>query len=229
MGSSKTSVEVRNERIETLGKEFGLLYDSIYNEFLWLSIKWLEYIELYGTKKSRIDILNSAAPSFFYTIQKILWENILLGICKLTDHSKSRGKKNVSVNSLLDFIDDEILKNNVKVKTNELMEATIFCRDWRNRYISHTDYFLTTDENAKPLEVASKEKMNLVFTLFQELINIFQNHYFNVTTAFDMVENRKGAISLLYVLDEGIESRKIREDRIRSGIYSESDLRRKSI
>lgn len=229
MGSSKTSVEVRNERIETLGKEFGLLYDSIYNEFLWLSIKWLEYIELYGTKKSRIDILNSAAPSFFYTIQKILWENILLGICKLTDPSKTRGKKNASVNSLLDFINDEILKNNVKVKTNELMEAIIFCRDWRNRYISHTDYILTTDENAKPLEVASKEKMNLVFTLFQELINIFQNHYFNVTTAFNMVENRKGAISLLYVLDEGIESRKIREDRIRSGIYSESDLRRKSI
>jgi hypothetical protein len=229
MGSHKTSDEVRHERIETLGKEFGLLYDSIYNEFLLLSLKWIEYLELYGKKESRIDILNLAAPSFFYIVQKILWENILLGICKLTDPSKTLGKKNASVKSLPDFIADKILKSNVTGKINDLMEATEFCRDWRNRYITHTDYLLTIDENAKPLEVANKEKLVVVFTLFQELINIFQNHYFNVTTEFGMLENRKGANALLYILDEGIESRRLREERIKSGHYSESDLRRKSI
>lgn len=223
MESIKTLDDERNKRIETLGKEFGSLYDSIYNEFVWLSFKWVDYKELFAKKKSRIVILNETAPFFFFTIQKILWENILLGICILSDPPKTGGKKNATIKALPDFINDEILRKNVHLKTKKLMEATEFCRDWRNRYISHKDYHLATDENAKPLKKATTEKLNNAFTLFQEFINLFQNHYFGTYTDFDVTVHYKDAISLLYVLAEGIGSRKQRKDRIKSGNYSDSD------
>ena len=93
MGDIKTSEELKEERIRVLGKEFGTFYDSMYNDYLWLYSEWKEYKELYGTKRSRIELLNKAAPYFFFVVQRVLFENILLGICKLTDPPTSFGGK----------------------------------------------------------------------------------------------------------------------------------------
>ena len=58
---------------------------------------------------------------------------------------------------------------------------------------------------------------------------VFQYHYFNSETDFDSVQSHRGALSMLHVLDEGIESSKEREARARSGKYSITDIRRKEI
>jgi hypothetical protein len=229
MGSSKSSEEIKQEIIAILGKEVGSLYDSIYTGFLEVSFKWVEYKELFGTKESRLKILNDAAPFFFYIVQQILWENILLGICRLTDPPKTAGKKNASINALSEFISNAEFGKSVSLKVDAIMDATEFCRDWRNRFISHSDYDLATDELAKPLENASRAKVEVVLTLFGEYLNLYQNHYFNVTTVFSMIESRRSALSLLAVLDEGLESKKNRLERIRSGTYSEADLRKKEL
>jgi hypothetical protein len=229
MAYQSTPSEIRNNRIKVLGKEFGPLYDSIYNEFVWLSIKWEEYKELYGKKESRIGILNQAAPHFFYMIEQVLWENILLGLCKLTDPPKMRNKKNATSRAIVNFIDNDVLKKNIELKINELMESTEFCRDWRNRNIAHKDLLLATDKNATPLQIANRKKLNIAFSIFQEIINLIEEYYFKSTTIFDMINIHTGSVSLLYVLDEGIESRKHRMERIKSGDFDDSDIRRRSL
>ena len=48
-----------------MGEPLGKLYHALSNELAWHCLKWGEYVELVGTKPSRIDLLNRAAGGFF--------------------------------------------------------------------------------------------------------------------------------------------------------------------
>lgn len=229
MSESQTSDEIRKGRIEVLGEEFGLLYDSVYTGVLELFFNWFEYKELFASKESRIKLLNEAAPSFFYIVQRRLWESILLHICRLTDPAQTAGKRNASINSISQFITDEGFGNQESCLVVQLMEASSFSRDWRNRYISHSDFDLAINLTAKPLEEANSEKVERVLELFQKYINLFQNYYFNVTTALNLIDSRKGVLALLRVLDDGLESKKKRFERIKSGKHTEDDFKFKQL
>ena len=63
MGNTKTAEEVRKEHTDKMGFELGSLYNSLYNEIIWLHYKWSEFEELYGTKESRIQMNYLAASS----------------------------------------------------------------------------------------------------------------------------------------------------------------------
>jgi hypothetical protein len=229
MGATKSAEEILNNRIKVLGEEFGALYHSIYNQFHWILSKWIEYKELFATKESRIELLNNTAPSFFGMVQGILWENLLLGICKLTDPQKSAGKRNASINSLNSYVRDEIFKSSVLAKANTLREKSVFSRDWRNRYISHADFDLAVDQNAEPLSEATRDKVERFIEEFQEYINMYEKFYFNSTIAFGALSSYKSALSLLNILDEGFEAKEERMKRLRSGSIDESDLRFKNL
>ena len=77
-----------------MGEELGSLYHALWQEVVWLHTEWGEYVQLYGTKPSRIRLLNEAAPSFFRLVQDGLFETTVLKIARLTDPPKSLGKPN---------------------------------------------------------------------------------------------------------------------------------------
>ena len=41
-----------------LGPEVGLVYNALYNKCVLLHVKWRQYLELFGTKPERLDLLN---------------------------------------------------------------------------------------------------------------------------------------------------------------------------
>ena len=55
--------------------------------------KWNDFVELFGTKETRIDLLNGSAPRFFRIVQNVLWEETLLHLARLTDSPDSVGKR----------------------------------------------------------------------------------------------------------------------------------------
>ena len=78
MSSQRTAEEVKQHHIEVMGEDLGSLYHALWNELAWLYSKWGEYVELFGTKLSRIDLVNRAAGLFFRIVQDSLWEDSLL-------------------------------------------------------------------------------------------------------------------------------------------------------
>jgi hypothetical protein len=117
----------------------------------------------------------------------------------------------------------------VSDKIDIVLIASKFCRDWRNRKISHSDYLLATDDSAEPIEEASRLQVDEVFRLLSEFLNLFQEHYFNISSAFAMFESSRGSKSLLRIIDLGLESKKSIIERLRSGEISDSNLLRKDI
>jgi hypothetical protein len=136
-----------------LGEPLGAQYAQLWQEIAQVNITWKEFLELFGTRTSRIELINRSAGSFFRMVQDGLWEGIVLHMARLTDPSHSQGHKdrsNLTLHTLPVLIPDRKLKDEIKQLCKEATEKTKFARDWRNRRIAHRDLDLALGRKAEP-------------------------------------------------------------------------------
>lgn len=221
--------EVKQQHIERMGKELGSIFNELCNELSWLYIKWNQYVVLYGTKPARIDLTNQAAPLFFRIVQDTLWEDTLLHIARLTDPPKTAGKNNLTILLLPHLVEKNNLSNQVSNLCAIAVEKADFCRDWRNRHIAHIDLHLAVKEGVASLLPASRSKVKDCLSAISDVLNAVNSHYFNSTTMFDWADDHRGAIDLLYLIDDGLRSAKDRQERIRAGNYLPGDYKARDL
>ena len=220
----RSAPETKQYYVEQMGVQLGPLFHALWQEVAWLYVKWQEYTELFGKKQSRVDLLNKAAPLFFRVVQDVLWYDILMHIARLTDFPESVGKPNLTIQRLPHLVEDQAVES-VKSLVKEAIEAAKFCRDWRNRRIAHRDLNIALVRDAKPLEVASREKVRNALAAIQRVLNWVEQRYTGGTTVFSsVVTPPTGAEALLYVIYDGLKERDQRELRIRQGDYSDLSL-----
>jgi hypothetical protein len=97
VATERTAEEAKAHYISVMGQPLGEVYASLWQELALLHRNWNEYVELFGSKPSRVELLNRAAGSFFRAVQDALWEQTLLHIARLTDPPASVGKSNLSI------------------------------------------------------------------------------------------------------------------------------------
>ena len=230
MSGHRTAEEVRQHHLDVLGADLGALYHALWNELAWLYSKWGEYVELYGTKPSRIELINKSAGHFFRIIQDSLWEDCLLHIARLTDPQKSAGKENLTLNRLPNLIVHDVLKKTVKDLVNISIEKADFCRDWRNRRIAHKDLGLALSAGVEPLKPASQAKVKDALSSISDVMNAISRHYMDSTTMYEGLGGSGGnAVSLLYVLDDGLRAKEERRMRRKAGDYRKEDYQARDL
>lgn len=225
MARYETSEEVKKHHLECMGEELGLLFNAIWNEAGWLYAKWNEYVELFGTNPSRINLVNRVAPLFFRVVQDTLLEDTLLHIARLTDPPKSMGKRNLTIERLGTMVTDDKAKANITKLIKVAGEKADFCRDWRNRHIAHRDLQLAMDEGAEPLKPVSRVKVKEALEAISAVLNAISVHYMDSTIRFDSMPSPGGAVSMLYVLDDGLQAEKEKQERIKTREYRADDLK----
>jgi hypothetical protein len=227
--SERTAAEAKADNIAVMGQSLGEQYSALWQELVWLYRVWGEYVELYGTKPSRVELLNRAAGSFFRVVQDGLWEQTLLHIARLTDPAMSAGKPNLSIRSLLSAIDDPTAKDAVSKRIDEALEASAFCRDWRNRRIAHRDLDLALERPSQPLAPASRVQVRSALDRIADVMNAVSQHYLDSETHFESTLHPGGGASLLYLLDSALELRAERDARLKRGDYRPEDFQRKEL
>ena len=103
----RTAEEAKRQNIERMGEPLGSQYSELWQELVQLHMKWQEFVELFATRTTRVELINQAAPGFFRIVQDTLWEGILLHIARLTDSSPSQGRKdraNLTIQNLAPLI-----------------------------------------------------------------------------------------------------------------------------
>lgn len=229
MAEHRTAEESKDANVISMGEELGLLYSALWQQVAGLHHKWAQYVVLFGTKESRVKLLNAAAGQFFRVVQDTLWEDTVLHIARLTDSPASVGRPNLSIRRLPGLINDPTTKVAVTARVEEALEASEFCRDWRNRHIAHRDLELALKRGADPLKAGSREKVRKAMEALEALLNTVAEHYLNSTTDFDLGSSSGGALSLLYVLDDGLKAEKSRKERIKSGTSLPGDWDRRDL
>jgi hypothetical protein len=179
---------------------------------------------LFGTKPERIDLLNQAAPAFFKLIQNVMWEDILLHICRLTDPSKSCGKYTLTLQRLPDLV-STAMQSDVHLLLQEAIRKCEFARDWRNRRIAHRNLDHALNEHAVPLVQASRKGVRDALKAIVDLLNYVELKECGSTTFYDGISPRGNAESLLCVLRDGVEADTSRRRRLLSGNPLLEDLR----
>lgn len=224
-----TADEARLKNIAAMGDELGSIYSQLWQELAWLYRAWAEYVSLFGTKESRVTLLNRASPALTRIVQDSLWDGVILHVARLTDPAKSAGKPNLSVRALEDAVKDPDFKPIVSAAVSAALRASDFCRDWRNRHLAHLDLDLALKRGAEPLKPASRLKVNEALDGLSAVLNVLSRKYFDSTTIFD-IELRVGggpggAMSLLYCIDMGLEADRRRQERLKSGHFDACDYR----
>jgi hypothetical protein len=224
MSGYRTADAAKLDYIKFMGEPLGKLFYALWQEVAWLYSKWAEYVELFGTKPSRINLLNEAAPLFFRIVQDSLWEDTILHIARLTDPHKSVGKENLTIQAIPYLVSDRDIAQTIFNLIEVAIRTSEFCRDWRNRRIAHRDLKLAIEEGITPLKPASHEKVKQALNSIAEVLNAVSEYYTGSTTVFDIGGYSRGAMSLLYVLHEGVTAREERLERIKRGEIRKGDF-----
>ena len=203
--AEQTGEEAKEQNIKAMGEALGVQYSRLWQETAQLNIMWKEFIELFGTKSSRIELLNRSAGAFFRMVPDGIWEAIVLHIARLTDPSQSPGGKdrqNLTLHNLPDLIPDPKLRDEVNQLCQEATANSKFARDWRNRRIAHRDLELALGGKAKPLPSVPIKQVNDALKSFEKIMNAIALPYMNSTTSFGHGIRQHGAVELLYLLDD---------------------------
>lgn len=228
----ETADEHKKKNVAAMGEELGRVYSALWQDLSITYAYWLEYVDLFGTKSSRIDLLNKAAPMFFRMIQDELWGTSLLNIARITDPALSQGRAdraNLTIQALPALIKDATLKAEVEKLIAVTLKATEFARDWRNRLIAHRDLQVALNQATTPLADASRAQVKDALKAIAAVLNAISSHFFKSQTLFDQTPRHNGAVTLLYLLDEGLRSREESLKRLESGQAMEADFAAREI
>ena len=224
MTETYTAVEVKEKHIAVMGEPLGSAYNALWNELALLYFNWNEYLVLYGTKETRIDLMNKVAARFFWIVQRTLWRECVLHFARITDSEKSTGKLNLTIKALPRLVSDIELKEKLEKLIKDAEEKCRFWRELRNRQLAHADYLLATGKEATPLKTASRKDIIEALDSIANVLNAVLSHFNNSTALYDSGPNPKGATALLCVLHDGLRFDSERRQRLENGEYREGDF-----
>ncbi|MFB3917100.1 MAG: hypothetical protein ACE14M_10250 [Terriglobales bacterium] len=223
MSSDQTEQQVHHDYVAGMGSELGNVFFRLRNECVMLHWKWEEFVALFGTRPERIELLNRAAGAFFWVVQDTLWDDVLLRIARLTDPPQSRGKYNLTLARLTELVALP-LRQKVEALFQGCAARSAFARDWRNRRIAHSDLALALDHRtAEPLASASRKHVNDALAAIVAVLNAVQVHYLRSESMYELTPHGN-AVSLLYVLRDGLKAEEDRIKRLKSGNYTPDDF-----
>ena len=227
--SERTATQAKADHIAKMGNEIGTVYSALWQEVAWINKKWAQYVELFSTSPERIALLNRAAPSMIRTVQDTLWEDVLLHLARLTDPPKSMGKANLSVRHLAALLVGSPINTKAESLAAAALDACEFARDWRNRRLAHRDLDLALGQSVQPFAPASRAAVKASLTALEELLNAVSLHYLDSTTIFDLGPGGADAVSLLYLLRDGLQFRADRLARMKRGEHRPDDFKHEAL
>ncbi len=221
MSGHKDNEQILAERIALMGTSLGQLTHRLEAELTNLVGRWQQYRILYGSDPGHIDILNRAAGYFFADLQSILWEDVLLGIARLTENNRHV----VSIKRIPPMISDVAFKKRLEYLLKEVYKECAFAADWRNRQIAHRDRNLAFEKASHPLQEASRAHVERALATIGKFLNAFAGHFEDAETMWsEVITPGDDARHLLHVLSDGIRADEAKRQRFLAGTYTREDI-----
>ncbi len=197
---------LRARHVDAMGRELGSTYHSLASDLSWLYVRWNIHRQLFGHSRERHETLSRTAPRLFYVLQRLLWEDILLGIARMTDSPKSAGRSNLSVRALPAMIDEDSLRAELEAAVLRAVNDSDFARHWRHRLIAHRDLEIALGAEAEPLPTADVRAAETALRALCDVLNLLSVSYAQPPIAYELVDFGDGGVDdLIDYLNKGLD------------------------
>lgn len=213
MTTQQTPGQVKEHYSRVLGPEWGAVFHELVRELLWAKSKWDEYLTLFAVSSKRVALLNSLARWFWWNVQTVMWDDVLLHIARLTEKSE----KNLTIRRLPKMCKDKEIQDHLAARIDgadsatqfardlaaridDADSATRFARDWRHRRIAHRDLKTTLKvERSRPLAPARKADVESALQSIHAVLNVIRERLLDEATTKEIVYVRSpvGAVGLV--------------------------------
>lgn len=191
--------DIRERYRAALGTEFGDVFHGLWSQWVWSLLRRDEFRELF-TRTEDVALLNAlTGGGFTWDIQNVLWDDLLLRVCRLTDPPRSAGKPNLTVTQLPAFCEQHGagLRDQVQGLVDAAVEKAKFARDWRNRHISHSDLATVVGE-AAPLAPASLQNVTSALDAVHAVLNTISYQFLKSEIRNGVSATRRAGAFLAY-------------------------------
>jgi hypothetical protein len=197
-----TEEQTRDSYVAKMGHELGSLFHALERDLTWMHWRWRQLRILFADKPSRVDLLNKSAPFFFYLVQRVFFEDTLLGIARLVSSEKPAGREVLTIRRLEKLVNDQ-MRPEVLALIERAKDAAKFAVDYRNNLIAHRNLALSLRADGQTLPEATREQVEAALEAFRDVLNFVEGHYCNAHSLYDG-SALGDARQLLYVLRDGI-------------------------
>ncbi len=147
------------------------LFKSLESDYVQLRYRWTIFLQLFDSGENNIALLNSSGSNVFQLLQKILIDDTMLSLSRLSDPEKSAGKENASIYNYLKKVSIcEEKKAQVCALLEELEKHMEPIRDTRKWAIAHSD--LAVKLEAEPLPSVKYDHIESSIEVFQKIFNL---------------------------------------------------------
>jgi hypothetical protein len=168
-------------------------YTALSNHMVVIHARWTIYRQLFGTDPERIDLLNRFGGAAFGVIQRVMEDEAVFSLCRISDPPAwGTGKKaraNVTFKRLVNLVsvDQPKLEVDLKKLLADLDGIRDACmNEIRNRVLGHLDLATVAHMNAGNPGPARPNRANVEAFLAKagQLLNAVQTCYENGTTYY---------------------------------------------
>jgi hypothetical protein len=222
----RTAEELRDQHIRDMGPELGPVYNILFNDVYWLHAKWAQYRQLFARSERRIDLLNETAGYFSHIIQSTLFEDVVLGLVRLTDRIQTGNQqKNLTLQSLPSVVSDCKLRDELTGLADAALNACKSMKTWRDKRLAHRDLTVALATAEAPLVGISRADVEVALAAFRSLLNKLENYYLGSEVYYQKVLTNLGdADSLVYYLSKGLQAERALSERLQAGTLLLEDL-----
>ncbi|MGA8871039.1 MAG: hypothetical protein WB460_07870 [Candidatus Acidiferrales bacterium] len=203
-----TEEQMQDSYVAQMGEELGQLFHALEHDLTWIHWRWKQLRILFGDKPSRVDLLNQSASFFFYLVQRVFFEDTLLGIARLVSSEKSAGHEVLTIRRLEKLVSDQI-RPEVSALIERTKDAAKFAVDYRNNLIAHRNLALSLHRDDHTLPDATREQVEAALGALRDVLNCVEGHYCHAHSVYDS-PSPHDAEELLQVLRDGIARREER-------------------
>lgn len=156
-----------------MDKHRGLL-NAIEREFIQLRYRWAMFGQLFDSGRDNVDLLNKSGSNVFQLLQKLIIDDVMMALCRLSDPPKSMGRENASLRNLVGKLEQELpseSREKINAKLTELSEHLKKVTILRNKALSHTDlaHALNTELLPRPTYDEMDGAINAVTSVLNEI------------------------------------------------------------
>jgi hypothetical protein len=211
-----------------MGPKLGTAYNILQNDGSWMHAQWAQYLDLFAKSDRRLETLNEAAGYFFDVVRVTFFENIVLGLARLTDPIQTghgKGQQNLTLRRLPSLVSDPTLHPELETLTRAALGACRAPRAWRNKRLAHRDLSVALATAASPLPGISNADIQTALRAFRVLLNQLERHYWNSEVHYQRVLTQGAdADALVYYLAQGLKADRAWRERLQSGKPLPEDL-----